>query len=58
MVSDLRHSLEEAEREYIELQRLHDQFKGQIETNIQHRAAISRMFVKDLAILIFESKVR
>ena len=58
IVSDLQHSLEEAEREYIELQRLHDQFKGQIETHIQHRAAMSRTFEKDLPTLIFESKMR
>ena len=58
MVSDLWHSLEEAEREYIELQRLHDQCKGQIESHVQHRTAISRMFEKDLATLTFESMVR
>ena len=58
MVSDLWHSLEEAEKEYIKLQRLHDQFKDQIETNAQHRAAMSRIFEKDLATLTFESKVR
>ena len=28
MFSDLKHTLEEAEREYIELQRVHDQLKG------------------------------
>ena len=58
MASDFQHSLEEAEREYIELQRLHDQCKGQIESHVQHRTTMSRMFEKNLAALTFESKVR
>ena len=58
MFSDFKHTLEEAEREYVELQKVHDHLKGQIETVTQHRVATSHMFEKDLATLTFESKLR
>ena len=57
-VSDLKHTLEEAEREYAELQKVHDQLKGQIQTHTHHRVATSHMLNKDIAALAFESKVR
>ena len=54
-VSDVQHALEEAEKEFIDskLQRVHDQLKAQIETYTHNRVAMSRMFEKDLATLMF-----
>ena len=57
-VSDLKHTLEETEREYIELQKVHGQLKDQIEAHTQRRVVTSHMVKKDLAALTFESKVR
>ena len=57
-VSDLKHTLEEAEREYIELEKVHCQLKYQIETHTQYKVVTSHMLKKDLATLTFESKVR
>ena len=58
MVSDIQHTFEEAEKEFVELQKVHDQLKAQIETHSHYRVATSRMLEKDLSTLMFESKVR
>ena len=57
-VCKLQRTLKEVKRMHTELQRIHDQLKGQIETHTQHRVITSHMVKKDLAALIFESKVR
>jgi hypothetical protein len=50
----LQHTLKEAKRMHIELQRIHDQLKCQIQVVV----ATSSMLQKDLATLTFDSKVR
>ena len=58
MVSNIQHTFEEAEKEFVELQKVHDQLKAQIETHSHYRVATSCMLEKDLSTLMFESKVR
>ena len=58
MVSDVKRTLEEAEKVFFELLKVHNQLKGQLETHSQHRVITSHELKKGLATLTFESKVR
>jgi hypothetical protein len=57
-VSALKHTLEEAEREYVELQKVHEQLKDKVEAHSQHIAITSHVLKKDFSALTFESKMR
>ena len=57
-VSALKHTLEEAEREYVELQKVHDELKNKIESQSQHGVITSHALNKDIAALTFESKIK